>query len=117
MGQHPELALPLAGGVRPPAERAPEPPLVPTEGGFGLPPLEALAMGKPVILSDIPVYRELYSKWASFFPPGDAEGLANSITETLAAPAMVPGRQELEATFSWAETARVTAAAYDRALS
>jgi glycosyltransferase involved in cell wall biosynthesis len=85
--------------------------------GFGLPPLEALAMGKPVILSDIPVYRELYSKWASFFPPGDAEGLANSITETLAAPAMVPGRPELEATFSWAETARVTAEAYDRALS
>ena len=87
------------------------------EEGFGLPPLEALAIGKPVILSDIPVYRELYSKWASFFSPGDAEGLAHSITETLTTPAVLPERQELEATFSWAETARLTAEAYDRALS
>jgi glycosyltransferase involved in cell wall biosynthesis len=85
--------------------------------GFGLPPLEALALGKPVILSDIPVYRELYSKWASFFPPGDAEGLAHAITEKLAAPSTSPGRDELDASFSWAETARLTAAAYERALS
>lgn len=39
MGEHPELTLPLPGGVRPPAEGAPEPPLVPGEGRLDLPPL------------------------------------------------------------------------------
>src|SRR5687767_5199798 len=39
VGQHPELTLPLAGGVRPPAERAAESPLVPGEGRLDLPPL------------------------------------------------------------------------------
>src|SRR5581483_7037599 len=39
VGEDPELALPLPGGVRPGAEGAPEPPLVPAERGLGLPPL------------------------------------------------------------------------------
>lgn len=28
--------------------------------GFGIPPLEALALGTPVIISDIDVFKELY---------------------------------------------------------
>src|SRR5438876_9785326 len=39
VGQDPEAALPLAGGIGPAAQRAPEPPLVPGEGGLRLPPL------------------------------------------------------------------------------
>jgi hypothetical protein len=39
MGQHPKLALPLSGFIGSGTEGAPESPLVPAEGGFGLPPL------------------------------------------------------------------------------
>lgn len=35
--------------------------------GFGIPPLEAMACGTPTIISDIPVFRELYGEAAMFF--------------------------------------------------
>lgn len=34
--------------------------------GFGLPPLEAMAHGRPVIVSDIPIFRELYGSFPYF---------------------------------------------------
>lgn len=86
------------------------------EEGFGLPPLEAIAAGKPVILSDIPVYRELYAKWATFFPVGDPEGLAQAISQGLGGGPALPQRKELESIFSWDETARLTSKAYEKAL-
>jgi glycosyltransferase involved in cell wall biosynthesis len=88
------------------------------EEGFGLPALEALAAGKPVILSDIPVYRELYSRWATFFPPGNAEALGVAITSVFSNEQVTPpDRGELKASFSWEATARATASAYDKAVS
>ena len=87
------------------------------EEGFGLPALEALARGRPVILADIAVYRELFGKWGRFFTPGDHEALASAVREVLETPPLVPARSDLEAAFSWTETARITARAYDRAVS
>ena len=87
------------------------------EEGFGLPALEALARGRPVILADIAVYRELFGKWGRFFMPGDHEALASALLEVLETPPLVPLRSDLEAAFSWTETARITARAYDRAVS
>ena len=49
MGEDAEAALPLAGRIRPTAQRAAEPPLVPREGGLGLPPL-AVHPGVPAAL-------------------------------------------------------------------
>lgn len=44
--------------------------------GFGIPPLEALSLGTPVILSDIPVYKEVYGRFpVTFFRAGDADDL------------------------------------------
>lgn len=46
--------------------------------GYGLAPMEALAKGLPLFLSDIPVYREIYEGYASFIPLGP-EGKAEFI--------------------------------------
>jgi glycosyltransferase involved in cell wall biosynthesis len=47
--------------------------------GFGYPPLEAMALGTPAVVSDIPIFRELYQGAAVFVNPevpGDiAEGM------------------------------------------
>ncbi len=40
--------------------------------GFGIPPLEALACGTKVIVSDIPVYHEIYGDAVAYLNPHDA---------------------------------------------
>lgn len=47
--------------------------------GFGLPLVEALVHGTPVLASDIPVFRELASGHVQFFDPHDAVQLAGLI--------------------------------------
>ena len=39
--------------------------------GFGIPPLEALALGTPAIVSDIPVLREIYGNTVRYIDPDD----------------------------------------------
>lgn len=48
--------------------------------GFGIPPLEALYLGTNVILSDIPVFEEIYEGLpVTFFKVGDNEDLAEKL--------------------------------------
>lgn len=47
--------------------------------GFGLPALEAMSIYTPCILSNIPVYRELYSETAFFFDVTSANQLAQQV--------------------------------------
>jgi glycosyltransferase involved in cell wall biosynthesis len=47
--------------------------------GFGIPILEAMAAGCPVIASDIPVFREIRAEEALMFDPHDASQLAASL--------------------------------------
>lgn len=48
--------------------------------GFGIPPMEALALGTEVILSDIEVFKEIYGKFpVEFFKVGDTEELKEGI--------------------------------------
>lgn len=48
--------------------------------GFGLPPLEALYLGTQPIISDIPVFKEIYGDLpVLFFKTGDAEDLKRTI--------------------------------------
>jgi len=43
--------------------------------GFGLPPLEAMSVGADCLISDIPVFREIYKNSVWYFDPLDYEGI------------------------------------------
>jgi glycosyltransferase involved in cell wall biosynthesis len=59
--------------------------------GFGLTPMEGLAIGRPVVASDIPVHREFVGGQARFFDPDDATALARECEAALeAAPTTRP---------------------------
>jgi len=51
--------------------------------GFGLPLVEALAFGCPVLASDIAVFREVVGDAATYFDPMSAASMARAIDETL----------------------------------
>ena len=51
--------------------------------GFGLPPLEAVSLGCPVILSDIPVLREIFGEAGLYFNPHNEEDLAKTILRVI----------------------------------
>ena len=51
--------------------------------GFGLPPIEAMNCGCPVLVSDIPVMREVCGKGAIYFNPYDKESIRNTIEKFL----------------------------------
>jgi len=82
--------------------------------GFGLPPLEALAHGCPVIASDIPVLREVLGKnGATYFRQGDSDGILQAVESVLAQPETnrAQARQTalgLQARHAWPRTARLT---------
>lgn len=51
--------------------------------GFGLPPLEALACGCPVAVSDIPPHREVCGQTALYFNPFDRQDLLSKLEDLL----------------------------------
>ncbi len=85
--------------------------------GFGLPVLEAMACGCPVITSNISSLPEVTGDAAIKVAPQDIDGLAQAIREVLTDEKL---RKELiekglrrAAEFSWQRTARETQAVYD----
>lgn len=50
---------------------------------FGLAALEAAAAGCPLVLSDIPTFRELWDGVAAFVDPGDANAFAERISDII----------------------------------
>jgi glycosyltransferase involved in cell wall biosynthesis len=87
--------------------------------GFGLPALEALACGAPVVASDLPALREVLGDQAELVPPGDAAALADALARVLQDPGGEPARtarRARAAAFTWAACAQATLSAYRRAL-
>lgn len=88
--------------------------------GFGIPPLEAMASGTPVISSNAASLPEVVGEAAVTLPPMSAAKLADAIGELVNSPARrrslaARGRKQARS-FSWKRTARQTVAVYDAVL-
>jgi glycosyltransferase involved in cell wall biosynthesis len=57
-----------------------------TYEGFGIPVLEAMAASRPLVCSDLPVFRELTKSRGAYFPPLDTAAMAAAIAEVLDSP-------------------------------
>lgn len=88
--------------------------------GFGMPPLEAMACGTPVVCSDASSLPEVVDDAALTVPPHDHEGLADAIARVLEDPALADELRrrgvERARQFTWERTARETLAVYETIL-
>lgn len=77
--------------------------------GFGLPALEALALGCPVIASDIPVFHEILGDAVTYFDPRNPQDLKEALVGAMRKPkkGLVLGR------YSWSALASATLAVYE----
>jgi glycosyltransferase involved in cell wall biosynthesis len=86
--------------------------------GFGLPPLEAMACGTPVICSSTTSLPEVVGDAGITVHPSDVDGLADGIARVLSDPALAARMREAglarARTFSWDENARRTIGVYRR---
>ena len=85
-----------------------------TAEGFGLPVIEALACGTPVIASDIPVLREVGFQGVEFCPLAQLEPWLAAVSAHLARSSRVSGetRAQIHARYTWQSHARTVAEAY-----
>jgi glycosyltransferase involved in cell wall biosynthesis len=77
------------------------------EEGFGLPTLEAMACGLPLLLSDVPGQKEIGGNTAQYFRDGNAESLADGMPQLLSAEARAQARVAGPARAARYSTARV----------
>jgi len=95
--------------------------LLPSEAeGFGLPLIESLACGAPIVASDIPVLREVGGDAATYCPMGDVPAWVEQVSRLLTDPAVAPPlaqRLSRAAPYTWATHAQTIAAAYLRLLA
>jgi alpha-1,3-rhamnosyl/mannosyltransferase len=89
--------------------------------GFGLPPLEAMACGTPVLTSNVSSLPEVVGDAALFVNPDDVDALATGLArlwrdETLRADLRARGLAQARQ-FSWERTARATLDVYRAVLA
>jgi glycosyltransferase involved in cell wall biosynthesis len=88
--------------------------------GFGLPPLEAMGCGAPVVAGDVPAVAEVTGGAARLVNPRDTRALARALLELLddeaARRTLSAAGLRRAAAFTWQRTARMTLAVYAEAL-
>ena len=88
--------------------------------GFGLPPLEAMAYGTPVISSNTSCMPEILGNAAIYFDPTDTNNIASVISDTIYSPekleAMKQAGFDQVKKYSWERMAQETHAIYTKVL-
>jgi len=84
--------------------------------GFGLPVLESMAAGAPVVAADTSSLPEVGGHAAVYFPPGDVDVLSDRLAALLGDDTQLSALREQgtarAATFTWRRQSEATAAAY-----
>lgn len=88
--------------------------------GFGLQGLESIATGTLVLASDIPVFREIYKKWALYFNPYDFSSIARVMEDGLDIGSkererIIKKGQRFIERYSWSKMAKQTLRVYNSA--
>jgi len=85
--------------------------------GFGIPGLNAMAAGLPVVCSDIPVLHEVYGEAAIYFNPHDPKDIAKKIKKALTdnqfREKLIDSGYKQVNKFSWQRMARETLKVYE----
>ena len=90
--------------------------------GFGLPGLEAMKNGCPVICSDIPVFHEIYGDAAIYFNPNSSIDIAGKIKDICSIDPDQQSKKMIEKGFiqvkkySWQKLAEETLRIYNNCL-
>lgn len=91
-----------------------------TMEGFGLPPLEAMINGAPVVSSNAACMPELYGDAAEYFNPFQVDDMAIAINKVISDPKyrsrLIEKGLSQVAKFSWEKCAKETLAVYQKAL-
>jgi YD repeat-containing protein len=89
--------------------------------GFGLPPVEALAAGRPVAVSQIASLQEVCGPMAEYFDPLDVESIAGALVRLARrqpdSPQTVENRRAWARQFDWDAAARLTSDGLRQALA
>jgi glycosyltransferase involved in cell wall biosynthesis len=89
--------------------------------GFGLPALEAMACGTPVVTSNVASLPEIIGEAGVLIPPGDQQALSQALQDVLSDPGLqthlaIKGPQQASQ-FTWERTARQTLQVYRQVLA
>lgn len=84
--------------------------------GFGLTGVEAMALGTPVVASNIPVFRETYQTAAHYFDPSSPDSFIQALKDLTQSPVARKDLAAVATQYSWDKMAQQTIQAYRHAL-